>query len=78
LISIKANRAVARSYGTMDRMNAAAARPRFEMAQIGRTLDDLTPGEQLAPRPGGDIAPVIWTAVGAFALVAFLGALLAL
>jgi len=62
----------------MDRIFPAADGPRFEMSQIGRTLDDLTPDDAVVAPPGGEIAPVIWMAVGVFALVAFFGALLAL
>jgi hypothetical protein len=62
----------------MVRIQASLDGPRFEMSRVGRTLDDLTPAEEAVPRPGGEIAPAIWTAVGAFALIAFVGALLAL
>jgi hypothetical protein len=60
----------------MDRMPAAFDGPRFEMARIGRTLDDLGPAD--VARPADEITPVIWTAIGAFALIALVGALLAL
>jgi len=46
------------------------------MASIGRTLDDLLPGDMVAPRPGGVIAPVAWSVLGSVALIAFVGWLL--
>ena len=78
MILIKADRAGASFAAAMSTFSAAADGPRFEMSQIGRTQDDLMPGDTFVAPPGGEIAPVIWTAVGIFALVAFVGALLAL
>jgi len=47
--------------------------PRFEIQSVGRELDDLSPEEKAAPRPGGVVRPLIWVGLTLAALVAFIG-----
>jgi len=60
----------------MQRFPPAEDGPLYELESVGRTLGDLGPGEMLAPRPGGVIAPVVWSTIATLALIAFVGWLL--
>jgi hypothetical protein len=60
----------------MDRFPPAEDGPSYELQSVGRTLDDLTPQEETAPRPGGIARPVMWSFLALLALVAFVGWLL--
>ncbi len=60
----------------IDRFPPAEDGPRYELLTIGRTLDDLTPQEETAPRPGGVRAPLAWVALGLAALMGLVGWLL--
>ena len=60
----------------MDRFPAAEDGPAYELQSVGRTLDDLTPQEETAPRKGGVTGPLLWSVVGLVALLAFVGWLL--
>jgi hypothetical protein len=50
--------------------------PRYEIQSIGRELDDLSPAEKVAPRPGGVARPLAYVALALLALVAFFTAML--
>jgi len=58
----------------MDRFPPAEDGPRFELLSVGRTLDDLDPGDQIGPGPG--ILPLLWSVTALLALIAFMGWLL--
>jgi hypothetical protein len=60
----------------MDKFPAAEDAPSYELQSIGRTLDDLTPEEETAPRPGGVAKPLVWSFLALLALIAFVGWLL--
>jgi hypothetical protein len=60
----------------MDRFPPAEDGPRYEIHSVGRTLDDLEPSDEIAPRPGGVYKPLVWVALGLLALMAFVGWLL--
>jgi len=60
----------------MDRFPPAEDGPRYELQSVGRTLDDLEPSEEIAPRPGGVAKPLAWVALTLLALLAFVGWLL--
>jgi hypothetical protein len=60
----------------MDRFPPAEDGPRYEIQSVGRTLDDLEPSEEIAPRPGGVMRPLVWVALVLLALMAFVGWLL--
>jgi hypothetical protein len=59
-----------------DRFPAAANSAEYELHSTGRTLDDLSPQERTAPRPGGVRAPLVWVALALAVLLAFVGWLL--
>jgi hypothetical protein len=64
--------------GSLPDMNAldpSKHGPRFEMASVGRYLEDLTPAEAEVPRVGRTEA-LIWSACVLIALIAFIGWLL--
>jgi hypothetical protein len=60
----------------MDRFPPAEDGPRYEIQSVGRTLDDLEPSEEIAPRPGGFLRPLVWVGLALMALMAFVGWLL--
>jgi hypothetical protein len=60
----------------MQRFPPAEDGPRFELLSVGHTLDDLDPGDEIAPRPGNAILPLVWSAAVLLALIAFMGWLL--
>jgi hypothetical protein len=60
----------------MDKFPPAEDGPQYELASIGRTMEDLSPDEHVAPRPGGILVPLLWTALALIALMAFIGVLL--
>jgi hypothetical protein len=60
----------------MDRYPSAHNSRRYGMATVIRSLDDLAPGEAVAPRQGGVVFPVAWVAVTSLSLLAFMAWLL--
>jgi hypothetical protein len=65
-----------RDVGAMQRFPPAEDGPRFELLSLGQTLGDLDPADQVAPRPGNAILPLLWSATALLALIAFMGWLL--
>ncbi|MFI4933561.1 MAG: hypothetical protein ACHP7N_03000 [Caulobacterales bacterium] len=64
------------SFPNEDAFPPAEDGPEYELQSIRRSLDDLTPAEKVAPRPGGIVRPIVWALVGLVALMAFVGWLL--
>ena len=60
----------------MDAFPASFDGPEYELQSIARSLEDLTPAEMSAPRPGGVMRPLVWTVAAIVALMAFVGWLL--
>jgi hypothetical protein len=60
----------------MQRFPPAEDGPRFELLSVGHTLDDLDPADEVAPRPGNAILPLVWSPAALLALIAFMGWLL--
>ena len=58
----------------MQRFPPAEDGPQFELASIGRTLDDLEPEEKTGPSRG--LFPLLWSAAALLALIVFLAWLL--
>jgi hypothetical protein len=56
----------------MDRHFSAHDARRYGMATVIRSLGDLSPGQAVAPRPGGVLLPVAWMAVTTLSLAAFM------
>jgi hypothetical protein len=60
----------------MDRFPPAEDGPRYELATIARSLDDLAPEEPPPRYPELISRPLLWTFAAVFVLVAFVGWLL--
>jgi hypothetical protein len=62
----------------MDPFPPAEDGPRYEMAQVGRELSDLTPAERTSPPVfREEVLMLVWSGLGLLALIAFfVGALL--
>ena len=54
----------------MQRFPPAEDGPQFELASIGRTLDDLEPSEKVAATRG--LFPLVWSALSLLALICFM------
>jgi hypothetical protein len=55
-----------------DRVSASADGPQYELQSVLHTLDDLSPGGRVEPRPGGMLMPIVCTWIAIAALVGFL------
>jgi len=60
----------------MNRFPPAENGPQYELSALVRTMDDLTPEEEWAPRAGGVTAPLVYVGIATVTLLAFVGWLL--